>query len=100
MGIAIIISIFQIYNLEKLAKLVGIKTVSNFLFFLGFIFFIFIVFDISKTISIQNKKIVTLTQELALLRKDINNNKINIFSRNKFFIRFRFVYNIYFNFWQ
>ena len=75
MGIAIIISIFQIYNLEKLAKLVGIKTVSNLLFFLGFIFFIFIVFDISKTISIQNKKIVTLTQELALLRKEIENEK-------------------------
>lgn len=75
MGIAIIICVFQINNLEIIAKFVGIKTVSNLLFFLGFIFFIYTVFDITRTISIQNKKITTLTQELALLRKEIKDDR-------------------------
>lgn len=70
MGIVIIICVFQINNLEYIAKLVGIKTVSNLLFFLGFIFLIFVTFDITRTISVQNKKIITLTQELAILRKE------------------------------
>ncbi|MBR3210711.1 MAG: DUF2304 domain-containing protein [Bacilli bacterium] len=71
MGITIIICVFQVENLEVLAKLVGIKTVSNLLFFLGFIFLIYVTFDITRIISIQNKKIISLTQELALLRKGI-----------------------------
>ena len=71
LSIGIIICTLQINNLEKLAKLAGIKTVSNMLFFLGFIFLIFTCFNITKTISMQNRKIVTLTQELALLRKEM-----------------------------
>ncbi len=75
MSLAIIISIFQIDNLGKVADFLGIKTVSNLLFFLGFIFLIFVSFDISRTQSLQNKKIIKLTQELALLRKEIENDK-------------------------
>ncbi len=70
MGGAVIICVFQVDNLTKLAHLIGIEKLSNFLFFLGFIYLIFIAFDITKTISTQNKKIITLTQELALLRKE------------------------------
>lgn len=70
MGVVVIICVFQVDNLTKLAHLIGIEKLSNFLFFLGFIYLIFIVFDITKTISTQNKKIITLTQELALLRKE------------------------------
>lgn len=73
MGIGVIICVFQINNLEKLAKIVGIETVSNMLFFLGFLFLIFTCFNITRTISSQNKKIVQLTQELALLRKEVEN---------------------------
>lgn len=74
MSIGIIICTFQIDNLEKLAKIVGIKTVSNMIFFLGFIFLIFTCFNITKILSTQNRKIVKLTQELALLRKEVETN--------------------------
>lgn len=75
MSIAIIICIYQINNLEVIAKIIGIKTVSNLLFFLGFIFLIFVSFDITRIISVQNKKIITLTQELSILRKEIEDNE-------------------------
>ena len=75
MSIGIIISTFQIENLEKLSKLIGAKTLSNIIFFLGFIFLIYVCFNITKIISTQNKKIINLTQELAILRKEIENEK-------------------------
>ena len=72
MCIAIIICIYTIPLLAVISHLIGIETVSNFLFFLGFIFLIYVCYDLSKTISMQNKKITTLTQELALLKKEID----------------------------
>jgi len=71
MSVCIIICIFQIDNITSLAKLVGIEKASNMIFFLGFIFLIFTTFNLTKTVSVQNRKIVKLTQELALLRKEI-----------------------------
>ena len=62
-------------NLKYLANLLGIETVSNFIFFLGFIFLIFVVFDLTRIVSTQNKKIITLTQELGILKKEIENDK-------------------------
>lgn len=73
--IGVIICLFQIDNLEKLAKLIGIETVSNMLFFLGFVFLIFICFNFTKHISLSNKKIINLTQEIALLRKEIQDDR-------------------------
>ena len=75
MSIGIIICIFQIDNLEKLSKLIGAKTLSNIIFFLGFIFLLYVCFNITKTISTHNKKIINLTQELAILRKEIEDEK-------------------------
>ncbi len=75
MSLAIIISVFQIDTLAKIADFLGIKTVANLFFFLGFIFLIFVSFDVLRTQSLQNKKIIKLTQELALLRKEIENDK-------------------------
>ena len=77
MSIGIIICTFQIENLEKISKLIGAETLSNILFFLGFIFLIYVCFNITRIISAQNKKIINLTQELAILRKEIEdaNNK-------------------------
>ena len=75
MGIAVIICFYQIPNLRKIADFIGVETVSNLLFFMGFIFLIFVCFDITKIISSQNKKIITLTQELALLKKEVEKNE-------------------------
>lgn len=75
MSIAVIICVFQVENLKYLANLLGIETVSNFIFFLGFIFLIFVVFDLTRIVSTQNKKIITLTQELGILKKEIENDK-------------------------
>ena len=75
MSVAIIISVFYVKSLTILAHFLGIKTLSNLFFFLGFIFLIFVVFDITKIISMQNKKIITLTQELGILRKELEDEK-------------------------
>ena len=75
MSVAIIISVFHVKTLTTLANFLGIKTLSNLFFFLGFIFLIFVVFDITKIISMQNKKIITLTQELGILRKELEDEK-------------------------
>ena len=75
MGVAVIISVFQVENLTVLSHLLGIKTLSNLIFFLGFIFLIFVVFDLTRIVSMQNKKIITLTQELGILKKEIENDK-------------------------
>lgn len=75
MSIGIIICTFQVENLEKLSKLIGAKTLSNIIFFLGFIFLIYVCFNITKTISTQNKKIISLSQELAILKKEKENEK-------------------------
>ena len=72
--LGVIICCFQISNLEKLAELVGIKTVSNMLFFLGFCFLLYVCFSFSKVISEHSKKIRILTQEIALLRKEVMEN--------------------------
>lgn len=75
LSIGIILSVIFIDSLTNLVKIFGIKTVSNLLFFMGFVFMIFICFNTTKIISTQNKKIITLTQELALLRKEENDEK-------------------------
>ena len=76
MGITTVICIWIIPLLSIFAKFIGIETVSNLLFFLGFLFMIFITFDLAKTISIQNRKIINLTQELAILKHEISNKEI------------------------
>ncbi len=75
MSIAIILCVFHVKSLTLLANFLGIKTLSNFLFFLGFIFLIFLVFDLTKIVSMQNKKIINLTQELGILRKEIDDER-------------------------
>lgn len=75
MTIGIIVCTLLVDSLEELSKFIGVKTFSNLIFFFGFIFFIYVCFNITKTISIQNKKIINLTQELAILRKEKENEK-------------------------
>ena len=74
MGICIVFCTLQIEAVKVLAKIIGIEKASNMIFFLGFIFLIFTCFNITQTISIQNRKIIKLTQDLAILRNEIEKN--------------------------
>lgn len=62
-------------ELLKVATFFGIETVSNMLFFFALILILLITFNLTKHISKQNKEIIKLTQELALLKKVENNDK-------------------------
>lgn len=57
--------------LDKIAKIVGIASPMNMLFFFGFCFSVIIIFSLSMTISQLNDKVKKLSQEIAILRKDI-----------------------------
>lgn len=73
--IAVIFCILLVEPLLKVSNFIGIKTVSNMLFFLGFIFLLILCFNQSTQISIQNKKIIKLTQELGILKNQIDKDK-------------------------
>lgn len=74
-NIIVILCILFVEPLFKLANFLEIETVSNMMFFLGFIFLIVICFKLSTQISIQNKKIISLTQELGILKNRIDKDK-------------------------
>lgn len=73
--IIVIICIIFVEPLFKVAHFLGIETVSNMMFFLGFIFLLVLCFNLSNQISVQNKKIINLTQELGIL-KNRNNKEV------------------------
>ena len=68
--IAILCIIFINY-LFKIANLIGIEKASNMLFFISIIFLVVICFNLSSQLSSQNNKIIKLTQELSLLKNEI-----------------------------
>jgi hypothetical protein len=45
------------------------------MFFMGFIFLIVLCFNLSSQLSIQNKKIINLTQELGILKNKLEKEK-------------------------
>ena len=61
--IGVIIAVLFLKELTSLAELIGIRTLSNLLFFLGFIFLILVCFNITKIVSIQNKKMIKENKE-------------------------------------
>lgn len=67
--ILVILCTLFIKPLLIVANFIGIKTVSNMLFFIGFVFLLILCFKQSTQLSEQNKKIITLTQELGILKK-------------------------------
>lgn len=75
LALGIIIAVLGATFFEKAANWVGIKNLSNLSFYIGFLFLIFVCFNITKIISIQNKKIINLTQELALLKSEVKQNE-------------------------
>lgn len=74
LSISIIIVALWSDFFEKMANMFGIEKLSNMFFYLGFLFFIFLCFNITKIISVQNKRIINLTQELALLKNEVDKN--------------------------
>ncbi len=65
--------------LTKLSMLLGIASPVNMLFFFGFCFSVMVIFSLSMTISHLSDRVKKLSQEIAIMRKDMyeryNNNK-------------------------
>lgn len=78
--IIVCISILTIWPilLDKIAALLGIASPMNMLFFLGFVFSVLVIFSLSMAISHLTDKVKKLSQEIAIMRKDMydkyNNN--------------------------
>jgi len=63
--------------LIPIKNFLGFEVTSNMIFFLGFIFLSVLVLSLSAKVNKQNEKIVKLTQELAILKRDNNHEKNN-----------------------
>lgn len=64
--------------LGKFAKFMGIASPMNTLFFFGFCFSVLLIFSLSITVSKQADKIRKLSQEIAILRKDSYDSKMDL----------------------
>lgn len=69
--ILIVLSVFDSL-LDPIKNFLGFETVSNMIFLIGFFLLALITFSLSTKLSEQNMKITKLTQELAILKKEIN----------------------------
>lgn len=72
----VVLSLF-LYRIMFIANCIGIKTVSNMIFLIGFIFFLFLTLNITKSLSAYETKIIELTQELAILKKEIKEKELS-----------------------
>ena len=54
-----------------ISQLFGFEVTANMVFLLGFFFLFYVSFIITTSISIQNEKIKTLTQEISLLKERV-----------------------------
>ncbi|MEG0471370.1 MAG: DUF2304 domain-containing protein [Solibacillus sp.] len=72
-GLAIIIIFGALFPgpVYMLAHFCGFDTTSNFIFLVGLFFLLTITLSLSAIVSKQARKIKTLTQELALLKKEM-----------------------------
>ncbi len=79
--IAIIIMLMIICIFDKILipikNLFGFEVISNMIFFIGFIFMSLLLLSLSSKVNKQNEKIIKLTQELSILKKDSNHEKSN-----------------------
>ena len=74
--IILCISVLTIWPslLVKLAGLLGIASPMNMLFFFGFCFAVMVIFSLSMTISHLTDRVKKLSQEIAIIRKDMYDN--------------------------
>ena len=71
--VLVILATIFVESLFKVASFLGIETVSNMMFFLGFVFLLIECFNLSHQLSIQNKKIISLTQKIGIEESEKNN---------------------------
>lgn len=76
-GVCIAILDFCPQLLGAITRFMGIELPINMLFFLGFCFSLIIIFGLTKTVSELSYKVKNLTQEMALLKKDIEEMQRN-----------------------
>ena len=69
LGIIIVVFCYSFFFFFSNA--LGIENLSSMSFYIGFLFLIFVCFNITKTISVQNQKIIKLTQELGILKNEV-----------------------------
>lgn len=72
--IAIILDIFPVIII-KLADLAGVDIPSNMVFFVGLIFVIVLIYSSTVSISHLSQRVKRLTQELALMQKELEELK-------------------------
>lgn len=64
--------------LEKISRLIGVASPVNMLFFFGFCFSVAIIFALSMTVSKLTDRVKKLSQEIAIVRKDMYDNYTKI----------------------
>lgn len=75
-GILIIITVFE-NLLIPVKDFFGFETLSNMIFLIGFLSITMLVLSLTTKLSLLNSKVIELTQELAILKKEKNNEKSN-----------------------
>lgn len=75
--LAIVLLLLDIFPgiMEWMAELIGIKTPSNMVFFFGFLLLVIIIYSLTASVSRLSNKTKQLTQELALLREEMERNR-------------------------
>ena len=75
--LAVIILVLDIFPkiVFSFAGLIGISVPSNMVFFVGFIFVVVLIYSLTVSVSHLSVKVKRLTQELALLREEMERMK-------------------------
>lgn len=71
--ILMIILLISAPIMGSITHLLGFEVTSNMVFFFGFIALLVISFTLTKFLSLQKEKITTLTQEVGILKKELEN---------------------------
>lgn len=76
-SVTIILIIFTIFDnmLIPIKEFLGFETLSNMIFLFGFLIITMIVFALNVKISTISNKVTTLTQEVAILKKELKDEK-------------------------
>ena len=77
--IILLLMIVTIFDsiLVPIKNFLGFEKISNMVFLIGFIVISLLTLSLSIKVSIQNNKIIKLSEEIALLKKDHDNEKFN-----------------------
>ena len=71
-GIALIVALLIPSLVEKLAAFIGFEVASNMLFCISIFVILYLIFSLMIIVSDEHKKIVSLVQEISLLKERVN----------------------------